>query len=715
MLPACLFVLLLPAPILAQDPPRPELRAGRLTEALSIDGVLDEPAWQTAEFVDDFTQVEPVEGGAPFAPTRVRVLAGPGEIVFGIELDDPDPEGIVSFSVRRDPVGQNEDHVRLVLGPFRDGRSGYVFAVNPRGARYDALIEPGGEGADPSWDGIWEAGARRTSTGWTAEIRIPIETISFAAGLTAWDFNIERRIQRALQIDRWASPRRQFQLTQTFRAGLVTDLPEFSYGLGLSVRPALTVGGDRAPAREDPTEGKFQPSLDVRQRIGPNVQASLTINTDFAETEVDTRRTNLTRFPLFFPEKRTFFLEGSDIFTFGLGIAQDVMPYFSRRIGLVAGREVPIIAGGKSDGRIGNTNFGALVVGTGDVTDVVPTDAVMGVARVRQNILAESWGGGILTVGDPLGRKDAWTAGLDFTYATSRLSGDKNFLVGAWALATGRDGLEGDRTAYGIKVDYPNDLWDVALTWKRIGESFDPSLGFVPRRSVHLFNGTVMNKIRPRSGIIQQLNHQLFPFFAMDLSGRWESYRIFFAPVNWTFRSGDRFELNANPTGERLVEPFEIAPDVVIQPGSYRWMRYRVEVGTAQKRRFWTQVTWWFGGFYDGKLDQLVWVGAFNPFPLLTLELNGDWNHGRLSSGDFTQTLVGARLRLNLSPDLSLSSYVQYETTTESVGTNTRLRWTFKPNGDLFIVYNHNLFRPLDRWQLDNNQLLIKAQYAFWF
>jgi hypothetical protein len=183
------------------------------------------------------------------------------------------------------------------------------------------------------------------------------------------------------------------------------------------------------------------------------------------------------------------------------------------------------------------------------------------------------------------------------------------------------------------------------------------------------------------------------------------------APVNWRFRSGDRFELNANPTAERLVDSSEIA-GVAIAPGAYHWMRYRVEVGTAQKRRLYSQVTWWFGGFYNGDLDQIVWTGAWNPTPLVTLEFNGERNIGRLPAGRFRQTLVGSRLRVNFSPDLSLASYVQYDTDTDSIGVNTRLRWTFSPTGDLFIVYNHNVRDLLDRWQLDSNQLLVKLHYA---
>lgn len=696
----------------AQGVQAPEFRAGELGPTHSIDGRLDEPAWATAEVIDVFTQADPREGEPASARTVVRVLAGPKALIIGIDCEQPAGVGVVSFSVRRDATLTQEDHVRLVLGPFMDGRSGYVFAVNPSGARYDGIINPGGESDSPEWDGIWDAATSRRAGGWTAEIWIPFLTLSFKPELRAWHFNVQRRIQGMLETDRWASAARQYQVTQTSRAGVLTGLPAVDLGRGLSVRPAVTAGGG-VPTPGASVDGELQPSLDVTKRVGANVLASATVNTDFAETEVDTRRTNLTRFPLFFPEKRSFFIEGDDIFSFGLGLGQDVLPYFSRRIGLVAGREVPILAGGKVNGRAASTNFGGLVVGTRSQPGVAPDPSFMGVGRVKQNLWRESWVGGIATIGDPLGRPGSWLAGGDFTYATSRLRGAKNLLVGVWALATGRDGLGGDATAQGVQIDYPNDLWDVALTYKRIGKNFDPSLGFVPRPAVYLYNVNIEHSPRFRRGPIQQMFFEFRPNLATDLAGRWESYRVFMAPINWRFRSGDRVEFNVNPTGERLTAPFEVADGVVIAPGDYNWRQYRLEAGTAQKRRLYTQLTWWFGGFYGGDLDQFQWTGAWNPTALVTVEFTGQRNVGQLPEGHLVQTLVGNRLRINMSPNLSLSSYVQYDTDSDEIGVNTRLRWTFRPEAELFVVYNHNVRSLLDRWQLESNQLVMKVQYAW--
>ena len=275
-------------------------------------------------------------------------------------------------------------------------------------------------------------------------------------------------------------------------------------------------------------------------------------------------------------------------------------------------------------------------MGTNDRAGVVDDESMMAVARVKQNLWRESWVGAIATVGDPLGAPGAGSSAAT-SPTRRRASGatrTSSSACGAWrptarAATTAR--------AYGVKIDYPNDLWDIALTYKRIGRDFDPSLGFVPRPAVQLFNLGIDNRTRIARGPFQQLVHEFRPFVATDLAGRWESYRVFFAPINWRFRSGDRFEVNVNPTGERLVAPFEVSDGVVIAPGRYHWRQYRLEVGTAQKRRLYTQVTWWFGGFYDGTIDQVVWTGAWNPTALLTVEFTGERNMGRLPSATSTR------------------------------------------------------------------------------
>ncbi|HYW49289.1 MAG TPA: DUF5916 domain-containing protein [Gemmatimonadaceae bacterium] len=734
------------APVAVGTVMRPALRAASTTAAIRLDGRLDEAQWATADSITDLVQIEPVQGGVPSGRTVVRVLVSSDEIIIGVRADDPEPDRIVSFARERDASLNNEDHVKVVLDTYRDGRSGYVFAVNPNGARYDALVAGQGESENANWDAVWNAAAVRTAAGWSAELVIPMRSLQFAQGLTTWGFNVQRRVQRRLENDRWASPVRDYKITQTFRAGDLTDIPPFALGLGLSVRPSLT-GASGIPATGADRRDERDMSLDVTQTIGANVLAALTVNTDFAETEVDTRHTNLTRFPIVFPEKRTFFLQGADIFDFGVGASDDMRPFFSRRIGLLNGNEVPIRAGAKVTGRGNGANVGALVLHTGNIggaaaaaamTPLPVTAGTMGVLRYKQNVFRESSVGMIVSAGDPLARSGSWMTGVDGIYQTSRFRGNKNFSAGAWVLATDREGLAGDKRAWGARIEYPNDIWQLGLLYKRLGDGFDPSLGFVPRPGVQIIQLTSNWLPRPKRPVlglhVRQMFNEFMPRVVTNLDGKWESYRLFFAPVNWRLESGDRFEFNVNPTGERLVAPFTIAPGVTIPAGSYHWHRYRLEGGLAPKRRFSGQATWWFGPFYSGKLDEMILTAAWKPSSLFNLELNATRNVGRLREGRFTQDLIGTRMRVNVSPNLQFNTYAQYDNTSDTFGANTRVRWTFSPLGDLFVVYNHNLRHDIDpetglpfsggvqtdpttrldrRWGFASNQLLVKMQYAF--
>jgi len=722
LLPFLLLAAPLPGAALQQGegpPVRPSLAVGSIQDEIRIDGRLVEASWAQAPGIENLTMIEPVEGGEVTAPTRVRVLADSRVLIIGVEAFDPEPGGILSTSKARDPELRAEDYIKVILDPFLDGRTGYIFAVNPGGARYDGLVARRGEGEDPQWDAVWEASTARGPEGWSAEIRIPLQSISFDGALDRWGFNVERRVERLQEVSRWASPFRDARIAQTSRAGYLTDLPSFDTGVGLTVRPAAVAGAERTRDEEGnlgPWKGTFEPSLDVFQRLGQNATAMVTVNTDFAETEVDTRKTNLTRFPLFFPEKRTFFLEGSDIFDFGVGMSthyqSDVVPFFSRRIGLYEGEEVTLQAGGKVSGKVGNTNFGGLVTHTGELPGVVEP-STMGAFRVNRNVLEESTVGVIGTFGDPTGADGSYLFGVDATYQTSRFRGNKNFIFGAWGMVTDREGVDGDKTAFGAKIDYPNDIWDMALTYLRLGDGFDPALGFGPRKGIHKLTGGVNYRRYPESiAWMRTAYFELRPTMIWGLEGDWESYRLFTAPINWRLESGDRFEVNVNPEGERLDDDFEIADGVVIPAGAYHYTRYRLEWEMAAKRRVSGQLTWWFGGFYDGTLDQIEGEVRVRLHELFIVDLTATRNIGDLEAGRFDQQVYGIRALANISSDLQLTSFIQYDDESEQVGTNTRLRWTFTPLGDLFVVYNYNVADRLDRWAMEASQLLVKVQYA---
>lgn len=722
----------------AQEPEQPEegpprLRATPLVGESRFDGTMTGPAWEAVtDSIANLITIEPEEGGEPEGRTVVKVLVSPAAIIIGVRCYDDEPRRIVSFSKARDSELEEEDHVVIVLDTFLDGRSGYVFAVNPYGARFDGLVAERGEEVNSDWDAIWEAKTSRDDEGWTAEIRIPMRSLSFGKDLTTWGFNVQRRVQRLQETSRWSGASVDFEIYQTSRAGLLTDLPSFDTGLGLSIRPSV-VGraGKPEPFADVETDGDV--SLDVTQRLGPNLQASVTVNTDFAETEVDVRQINLTRFDLFFPEKRTFFLEGADIFEFGLGLDEDnLLPFFTRRIGLLDEDEIPINAGGKINGRIGNTNVGALVVNT-RAADSLPADSgffdlgsrTMGVLRVRQNVLEESAFGMLATFGDQEGRSGAWSAGLDFTFQTSNFGDEQNLLIGVWALLNGRDDLEGDRSAYGLRVDYPNDLVDLTVSTIHVGDGFEPSLGFVPRNGIDLWTFSAQYNPRPSWSLVRQMFHEFsLRLFNDQSEATWQSYEVEILPLDWQLESGDRVDVTIQPQGDRPPEDFELADEVIIPAGSYTWTRWGLGLLTAAKRPVRGEFRWTTGNYYNGDLSTIEATLAVKPSALFTLEFSAERNTGNaialedtlLVPKDFTEELFGVRLLLNISSDLQISNLTQYDTGSKELGSNSKLRWTFHSLGELFIVYNHNLERTeRRRWSFLSNQVPVKIQYALRF
>jgi hypothetical protein len=734
---------------------KPTLQISPLTADFILDGKISSQEWLVAsDSIVNLITIEPEEGEEPEGQTIVKVLVDQDYIVVLARCFDDEPNEIVSFSKVRDSELDEEenivmltaeDHLLVVFDTFLDGRSGYVFAVNPEGARFDGLVIEQGEDVNREWDAIWEAKTSRDNTGWSAEFRIPIKSLSFKKDLTTWGFNVQRRVQRLQETSRWSATSQDYEIYQTSRAGLVEELPEFDLGLGLSIRPTLVARYNKSEIEED-SEFKVEPSLDLTQKLGPNLLGALTVNTDFAETEVDARQTNLTRFPTFFPEKRSFFLEGSDIFEFGAGLDEEtLLPFFSRRIGLFgldedAQSEIPINVGGKLNGRVGNTNLGALVVNTrevdslnlGDVDEDIKVhvpQTTMGAMRIRQNILEESSIGMMGTFGDQLGRSDAWSAGIDFTYRTSNFLNEKNFSFNVWGLLNNREELEGNKSALGFRIDYPNDLVDINLTSIRIGDGFDPSLGFVPRKDIHIWDFATEVNPRPNWPGVRQMFHELsFVLFNKFDNSEWESYEVTIKPFDWLLESGDRFDASILLQGDRPPEDFEVSTDVDVPPGSYEWTRYVLGVRTADKRKIRGAIKWETGNYYNGDLNTVEARLIFKPSPLVGLELAAERNTGTMVSlppdyeeleefelveKDFTEELFGARVQLNFSPDLQLSSFIQYDTESKELGTNTRMRWTFDPLGDFFIVYNHNLVRSDDdRWEFVSRQLPLKIQYT---
>ncbi len=729
----CILCAAGPASAQAPQSQPPSANAKKLATAIAVpagaslrvDGHVDEAAWQQATPIADFIQTEPDQGQPMTERTEVRVMFDASNLYFGITCFDREPRAIVSTQLTRDAELDVDDRIRIVIDPFLDSRNGFFFETNPAGARVDGQIANNSEDASRDWDGIWTAVARMSEAGWVAEIAIPFKTLRFKPGQSTWGLNIERTIKRRREIARWASPRRDIWFTNLAEAGRLDGLVGIQQGKGLDLRPygsAARVDGD----------GRMAAGLDVSQNLTPNLNVSLTVNTDFAETEADSRQVNLTRFPLFYPEKRAFFLEGAGVFDVAGagGWSQDVIPFFSRRIGLYQGREVPILLGAKMTGRQGDFNIGVLDVQTRSLknTDGRPGDddeggaaATLGgqnllVARVARNLGRQSSIGAILTHGNPAGTGANTLLGVDARLATSSFREDKNLSLDLFLLRTDDRASRKVDYAGGFAVDYPNDLIGADLSWKQIGEDFRPALGFVPRSGIRKIDAGVEYRPRPGKWGVRQLSFELRPEIVMDLHNTVQNWNLQIVPVNIEWDSGEVIEFGIEPQFELLPEPFDITDGIVVKTDRYRWTRYEVHGETASKRRVVVEGGFGWGGFYNGTMKNAELGISLKPNSNLALELSTERNDVSLPGGDFYTQVVEVLADYNFSTNVFWANLLQYDTESRELGVQSRFRWILKPGNDIFLVLNRGWHRELDaRWTQVFDKLSAKLSYTVRF
>lgn len=691
-------------------------RAVAVQERIRIDGRLDEPSWRKAQPIGELIQVEPREGAPPTEKTEVRVLYDSDALYFGIICYDSSPSDIVATQMTRDGDLDVDDSLWIGLDPFFDQRNGFYFGINPAAARADGQISNNSEHPTLDWDGIWNAAARITAEGWEAEVAIPFKTLRFKPGQTTWGLNIERRIKRRNETDRWSGARRDIWPTNLAEAGILEGLPVIRQGHGLDIRPYGLV-------RKEGDDWKLDGGLDISKNLAPNVNASLTVNTDFAETDVDARQVNLTRFPLFYPEKRAFFLEGAGVFeTAGFSPwSPDLLPFFSRRIGLYQGNEVPIAAGAKIAGRHARYNIGLLDVQTrrtkittdeGETLELGSRNLL--VARLSRDFWRQSYAGFIVTNGNPSGAGGNRLVGVDARLATSSFRGDKNLSLDLYLFRTRDDASRSSDLAGGFTVDYPNDRWDANFSWKQIGSDFRPALGFVPRTGIRKARGGFEFAPRPERWGIRKLTFEFRPTVITDLDNVIQNWSVRGSPLGIEFESGDEVQFTVSSDFERLDDAFEIYPGVVIGRGSYRWSHFEGEVQSASKRPWVVETRLGRGTFYSGTRRNYGLSLTLKPNHHLRFGFEGERNDIRLAQGSFFTQLLSVRADCSFSPDVSWTNLVQYDNESRILGVQSRFRWILKPGNDLFIVLNRGWYRTFAHDYLSGfDRATIKLQYTF--
>lgn len=712
-------VLLRSGALFAQDATVP-VTVPRTALRIAVDGNLDDEGWRDAADLGPLTQREPREGTTPSEATDVLVVSDDDRLYIAVRCHDRDPSGIVRSQMTRDADLSQDDNLEVVLDPFLDRRNGYYFQVNALGTQADGLISNNNE-PNKQWDGIWESSAVRTSSGWALEIAIPFKTLNFNPSQDAWGLNIQRTIRRRQETIRWRAARQNMRLAQLAEAGTIGGLAGRQQGLGLDVRPYV-VGGSARDGRGRPVEGTADAGLDVVKNLTPSLTATLTVNTDFAETEVDARQVNLTRFSLFFPEKRAFFLQNANAFqTAGQGqradqlAGNDIVPFFTRRIGLAEGEPLPILAGGKLAGKAGAWNVGLLDVSTRSDRGIPGRNFFT--ARISRDLGRQSMFGALFTHGNPDSDDPRPLAGLDGRYARSTLFGDKNIIVEGALFRTFQDALSSasGQWAGSVRVDYPNDPFSVNLTFKEIGTNFVPGLGFIPRRGIRKGTYNVDYFQRPGKWGIRHQHWELLTDVIHSPDWRVLNWRIFTAPLNLRTESGEHIEWNYIPEHEYIDIPFEIRPGIFVAPGGYTMHRYRAELNTATKRRVIGDVSVRYGEFYDGRRTETTLGLRVRPSIHLSIQFGLSRNDVRLSTGSFSTNIWSARADVGISPNLTISNFLQYDDVSHVAGLNSRFRWIVNPGNDLFFVVNLGLQDETERWVSAYERVTSKLQYTWRF
>ncbi|ODS57339.1 MAG: hypothetical protein ABS36_05465 [Acidobacteria bacterium SCN 69-37] len=700
-----LLFTLPPPPAHAQDDAtsgpaaRRTVTAVRLTadERVTLDGRLDEPFWANALPATDFIQQDPRNGEPATEPTEVRIVYTADALYFGVICFDSEPDRWIGYQRRRDEFLRSDDRFMWSIDTYLNGRTAYFFEMNPSGLMGDALRGIGIN--NHQWNGIWTGLATRDARGWILEVEIPFRTLNFDPDSDAWGVNFQRTVRRKNEESLWSGWLRNQGLNRMTSAGLLTGIHDVSQGHGLDIRPYGLVTHDSAPGRGDSRNRlKANGGVDLFYSLTPQLRAVATVNTDFAQTEVDQRQVNLTRFSLLFPERRDFFLDGSTFFDFRSadagGVAGTVNPFFTRRIGLGSdGTPQRVNFGTKLTGQVGAHDIGVMHVRTGAEHDLAGEDFTA--LRLKRRLFSQSYVGGLYTrrAARSDGAEAAHTAGVDLLLGTSSFLGSQNLQFDGYYLhapAPGHTG--GQAAAYGATLAYPNDLWDAELVFREVQADFDPAVGFVTRTGYRLYAGEAVFGPRPeRYPWLRQYTLGTEFDLLVDPATNRTLTRVLEFPLGLTLQSQDTLDFSAIASHERLEEDFDLGGAVLERGRTFDFVRYQLRASTADHRTIAVSPSIEWGEFFSGHRLETGLDLTLRLRPGLIGYLSAELNHVDLPETDpFTARLYRAVLETQFSPWIALVNNVQYDTQSAVIGWQSRFRWIVRPGNDLYIVYTHN-------------------------
>ena len=663
---------------------------------ITLDGTLDDEAWALADSTRDvFYQSIPNQGMPSAERTVVRVLYDDERLYVGAIMYDSNPGALVSAGLEQDFSTQDSDIFGFALDTYLDRQNAFLFAVNPAGALFDAQAFNDQQSVNRAWEGEVDVTTSITEFGWVAEVAVPLTTLRFrqADGPQSWGLNFARRVRRISEDSQWAPLTRQFRVYKMSRAGTLTSLVGLQQGRNVWVKPFLNgvrTDGQRANSPGEKLEGGF----DLKWGITPQLTLDVTALTDFSQVEVDEQQINLTRFSLFFPEKRDFFLENDGIFSFqdnrvrnfrlGSG-PQNFKLFHSRRIGLSSNRiPVPIAGGARLTGRVGGYAIGLLNMQTRD--DPEHPGENFSVVRLRKNILGSSDVGFMFINREGTGRSaaDAYnrTLGAD---ANLRLAGGR-MLLNSYLAVTDEPDATGDRTTGAVEVAWRDPVWDASALVKTVGEDFNPGTGFVARRGVRQGFVTVGAHPQPAIPHVRELNPYVDVNLFSDPGWALESREI--KPgLGVAFLDSGILTMEYTASYERLAEATPIA-GVAVPEGEYDFGAFTTSYQSNLGRKLGGKISVTRGGFFDGDRTSVTGSVTLRPSAHLFVEGTAQRNRLALAGRAFDANLFGGRVRYAYDTRTFLSAFVQYNESSDQLQTNIRFNLIHAPLSDVFLVYS---------------------------
>lgn len=673
--------------LLAQEKVSRTAKAVYISKVITIDGTLNENSWKTADAIMGFTQRELNEGEKPTEMTEVRLLYNDDNLYVGVWCYDSNPNEIIASGLERDFDYELDDNFEIILDTYLDKRNGYLFITNPNGARYDALVTDEGSGKNTNWNGIWDVRTSITSEGWFAEIIIPFTTLKFYDNeAQIWGVNFERNIRRKREQVLWQAWLRNYELEKLSQAGELHGIENIKNKTLIELKP-FAIGGIQKgyiPYNFENTN-TTKIGLDAKYSLTSSLTLDATINTDFAQVEADQEKINLTRFPLFFPEKREFFLEGAGIFTTQFGGM--IYPFYSRRIGLNSARQLlPIYVGLRLVGTTNKSNLGFLTMQTAEKYGEPTTNYT--VARLKQNVLESSYIGFMATNKQNSVSYNRFV-GVDGLWTNSNVLGNNTLVIGGALGAVLSPSIKSDNLAYRFYVDYPNDLIDYFIGITAAQKNFIPEMGFTARNDFNKFSSALRIQPRPVIPFIQYLQFKPFELdYYYDKQGILQSLYYEGRPLGFSTESGEFFEFNIQRTADRLNEDFDIFDGTIIQSGLYWWTNYEIQFETNSSRTISGALFYRWGDFYNGKRDVISFelVGKINKH----LQIAADYtrNYITLPAGSFTTHEIVSRIGYNFSTMLSTSLFAQWNNEDKEINFNFRLHWIPSLGSEVYLVYN---------------------------